>query len=107
MNKLIGAKVRKLRKLRRMSQSELAIKAGIAQSTLSYIENGKKSPQFDTLSAICRGLEISILELFSYDVLKANKKLFEQRFKQIDGSIAADRLSVELLKALYEAKQMP
>lgn len=107
MNKLIGAKIRKLRKLRRISQSELAVKAGIAQSTLSYIENGKKSPQFDTLSAICRGLDISILELFSYDVLKANKKLFEQRFKQTDGAAATDGLSVELLKALYEAKELP
>ena len=38
-------------------------KAGIAQSTLSYIEKGEKSPTMDTVVAICDGLKISVLEL--------------------------------------------
>ncbi len=106
MNREIGAKIRKLRELQRISQCELAHKAGIAQSTLSYIENGKKIPQFDTLSAICRGLDISILELFSYDVLKTNKKLFEQkRHKNVNSSLALDELSIETIKELYEAER--
>jgi len=104
MNREIGAKIRKLRELAHISQCELALKAGIAQSTLSYIENGKKAPQFDTLSAICRGLDISILELFSYDVLKTNKKLFEQKTSSQDDNpgLAMDGLTMETIKELYE-----
>jgi len=104
MNKEIGAKIRKLRELRQMSQGELAAKAGIAQSTLSYIENGKKYPQFHTLSAICRGLDISILELFSYEVLKANKKLFEKYTISGNSSVSAG-ISEQLLKALYHSEK--
>ncbi len=107
MNKEIGAKIRKLRERHHISQSELALKAGIAQSTLSYIENGKKAPQFDTLSAICRGLDISILELFSYDVIKANKNLFEQKntSQNVNTSLILDRLSIETIKEIYESER--
>lgn len=104
MNREMGAKIRKLRELKHITQSELAHKAGIAQSTLSYIENGRKIPQFDTLSAICRGLDISILELFSYDVRKSNKKLFEQK-NQDDNKLSLDGLSMDAIKELYEAER--
>ena len=80
MGKNIGGKIKKLRHQMRLSQSELARIAGIAQSTLSYIENGKKAPQFDTLSSICKGLGLSVLELLSYDETKSAKKLFEQKY---------------------------
>lgn len=102
MNKEIGSKIRKLRELQNMTQSMLAEKAGIAQSTLSYIENGKKLPQFDTLSAICRGLDISILDLLSYDVLKANKKLFEQ---QSAAGGQTFKLALDALRELYETEK--
>lgn len=107
MNREIGAKIRKLREHQHISQSTLALKAGIAQSTLSYIENGKKIPQFDTLSAICRGLDISILELFSYDVLKTNKKLFEQKTSNQDNSagLISDGLTMDSIKELYETER--
>lgn len=107
MNREIGTKIRKLREFQHISQSELALKSGIAQSTLSYIENGKKIPQFDTLSAICRGLDISILELFSYNVLKTSKKLFEQKTGSQDknAGLILDGLSMDSIKELYEAER--
>ncbi len=99
MNKEIGSKIRKLREARQITQSMLAQKAGIAQSTLSYIEKGKKMPQFDTLSSICRGLNISILELLSYDVLKTNKKLFEQQSNETE---LLSELTLQTIRELYE-----
>ncbi|MGI5848845.1 MAG: helix-turn-helix domain-containing protein [Christensenellales bacterium] len=74
----IGLKIKKMRQIKNISQSQLAKKAGIAQSTLSFIENGKKNPQFDTLSAICKGLETSILEILIYEEKDRNIKIFEQ-----------------------------
>lgn len=61
-----------------LTQSALARRAGIAQSTLSYIENGKKRPQFDTMSAICRVLGISVLDLLTFEEQRVTRKLFEE-----------------------------
>lgn len=108
MNKEIGTKIRKLRELRHITQFELSQKAGIAQSTLSYIENGKKAPQFDTLCAICHGLGISVFELFSYDVLKSSKKFFEQHSKSANDQLSdwiPDELSLDMVKELYESEK--
>ena len=60
--------VKLMREHKKMSQLTLAEKSQIAQSTLSYIEAGKKSPTFETLSAIANGLDISIMELLNFAV---------------------------------------
>ena len=60
--------VKLMREHKKMSQFSLAEKSRIAQSTLSYIEAGKKSPTFETLSAIANGLDMSIMELLNFAV---------------------------------------
>lgn len=52
----IGNQIKQAREQKRMSQNELAKRAGLAQSTLSYIESGEKSPTMDTLQAIAVAL---------------------------------------------------
>ncbi len=74
----IGSKIMKKRQELRLTQCALAKQAGIAQSTLSYIEHGKKRPQFNTMSAICRVLGISVLELLTFEERRADRKLFEE-----------------------------
>lgn len=106
MSRDLGGKIRKLRLQKRMSQSELAQKAGVAQSTLSYLESGKKMPQFDTLSALCKGLGVSVLELLIYDEPKATKKWPLQQASLMTQELSAlsvsQDLTRELLKQLYE-----
>ena len=77
----IGGKIKRIRKSKGMSQSELSRKSGVAQSTLSYLERGHKHPQFDTLSAICKGLGVSVFELLSYGENQSSKKMFEEQYK--------------------------
>ena len=78
INTTIGKKIRSIRQTNNISQITLAKKAGIAQSTLSYIENGRKNPQFETLAAICKALDITILELLTYNEPDIGFRLFEQ-----------------------------
>ena len=53
--------IRELRLKRGWSQSELARRAGVKQSIISYIENGKtKNPRIDTLSAIATALGVPV-----------------------------------------------
>jgi|GEM_PF-1293182 Predicted transcriptional regulators len=65
MGKKIGEKIRFMRKQKKITQCALAKKAGISQSTLSYIEKDSKVPRFETLQALCKALDTTILELLS------------------------------------------
>lgn len=107
MGRDIGGKIRKLRRKRGLSQKSLAQMSGIAQSTLSYLESGKKTPQFVTLTAICRGLNISVLKFLSYDEPKMNKKLFEQPSSSAEylPLVIQNNLPDDAIKELYEFQQ--
>jgi transcriptional regulator with XRE-family HTH domain len=61
--KRLGRKIRELRKERRMSQTELAEKAGVALMTISRLERGEHDPHVRTLWHIARGLGVSLFEL--------------------------------------------
>ncbi len=76
----IGKKIRKKRKDLGLTQVELSSRAGITQSTLSYIEKDMKRPQFDTIFAICQVLGISVLELLTLDETPRDKQHFEETF---------------------------
>ena len=53
--------LRELRIKRGISQNELARRAGVKQSVISYIENGRtKHPRIDTLTAIAAVLGVSV-----------------------------------------------
>lgn len=58
----ISSRIKLLREEAKLSQGELARRARIAQSSLSYLESGSKSPSVDTLLQICGALGISLSE---------------------------------------------
>jgi transcriptional regulator with XRE-family HTH domain len=61
--KRLGQNTRERRKERRMSQTELAEKAGVALMTISRLERGEHDPHVRTLSQIARGLGVPLLRL--------------------------------------------
>lgn len=68
--KEVGRKIRLLRTARigpRMTQDELARKAGISVSFLSMIERGERAPHLDTLVKLAGALQVPLTELFSFD----------------------------------------
>lgn len=46
-------KLRQLRKHRGLTQRELAEKLGLGKSAIGMYESGKRTPEFETLEAIC------------------------------------------------------
>ena len=100
----IGDKIRKMRLSKKISQNTLAKKAGIAQSTLSYIENGDKHPKFETLSCICRGLGIGVFELLAYSENMPSKKRPDVKIAEasLEPYTAEQSGEEELHKSLYE-----
>ncbi|CQR71060.1 HTH-type transcriptional regulator PuuR [Sporomusa ovata DSM 2662] len=61
----IGYRLRDLRLQKKLTMKEVAEIAGIAQSSLSYIENGNNSPSIETLETILMALGITMGEFFS------------------------------------------
>jgi transcriptional regulator with XRE-family HTH domain len=61
----LGERVRDLRRSRGWTLEEAAVRAGLARSTLSKIENGQMSPTYDALKKLARGLGIGVPQLFT------------------------------------------
>jgi len=60
----VGARVRELRRSRRLSQIVLAELAGVHYNTLRRLENGSSNPSVDALVRIAETLGVTIAQLF-------------------------------------------
>jgi len=61
--KVLGSTLREIRLVKRMSQEEVALEAGIDRTFLTRVENGQLSPSFDSLLAIASALGVSLTQL--------------------------------------------
>lgn len=61
----LGQRVRDLRKAKGWTLEQAAVKAGLARSTLSKIENGQMSPTYEALKKLAQGMTISVPQLFT------------------------------------------
>ncbi len=66
MRETFGVRLKKLRKQKGMSQSELAQKAGVWQTLISRYEREEIAPTTSTLEWICTALGVSATELLGY-----------------------------------------
>jgi transcriptional regulator with XRE-family HTH domain len=109
-----GERVAFLRKGKNISLSVLAKKAGIAQSSLSYIESGTNKPTIDTIEKICNALGISLLEFFDIETenshtppdittFSADKNNYPliRLVKSIKAAGYSDEIIEEWLKSLF------
>lgn len=57
----MGEAIKQARKKKQISQTELATRAGITQTYISFLEKGTTFPQKDKLVAICSALDLDII----------------------------------------------
>jgi transcriptional regulator with XRE-family HTH domain len=85
-------KIKKIRKEKRLSQSELAEIAGITRVSYTYFENGTTDKlSLDAAKGIAKALEVSFNELFEVDnpdLDKAKKEI--ERLKKMVKDLEAD-----------------
>ena len=62
----LGRHIQKLRKEKGYTQEKLAEKAGLALTSIAYIEAGYNFPAFETLHKISRVLGMKISELIPF-----------------------------------------
>jgi Zn-dependent peptidase ImmA (M78 family)/DNA-binding XRE family transcriptional regulator len=63
MNTAISINLRRLRKMKKLRQQELADKAGISRNAYRNIETGASVPRGNNLGALARALEVSVFML--------------------------------------------
>ncbi|MBR2678910.1 MAG: helix-turn-helix transcriptional regulator [Bacilli bacterium] len=74
--KKIGKFIQERRKLKELTQVELADKLGVSNRTISSWENGNSLPDYSMFQDLCNELDISINELLS------GEKLTEENYQQ-------------------------
>jgi transcriptional regulator with XRE-family HTH domain len=67
---LLGKRIKQLRKLRRLSQEDLAEKAGISAQYVSNIERGKENPTLDLLFGLADSLKVSLALLCDFQAVQ-------------------------------------
>lgn len=71
---LLGRRVKYLRRLRNLTQAQLAEKVELSVNYVSQIETGIASPTLKTLFILAQGLDVEIKELFDFAELNYSKK---------------------------------
>jgi transcriptional regulator with XRE-family HTH domain len=59
MSNIFAERLRTVRELRKLSQSELAEKADLQPSAVSHFETGRRSPSFQNLKALSDALKVT------------------------------------------------
>ena len=77
----LGERIRLLRKQANLSQEQLALRADMAPSFVGEIERGTKKPSIESIEKLSNALEISVSELFNYnlDTCETNISSFEDK----------------------------
>ncbi len=80
-----GARLRRARKNRELSQDDLASKTGIGRATIATMETGKQTVALHQLYALCEALSIRVNQLLPpMDSAELIRALGEQKLEKSD-----------------------
>ena len=66
LRKLFSARIRQLRKEKKLSQEKFAEKVGVSTTTVQRWERGEDAPEFDRLAMIAQTLDCPVKDLFDF-----------------------------------------
>jgi transcriptional regulator with XRE-family HTH domain len=101
--KLIGLRIKELRRISGLSQEKLAEKMGISPKYLSSIERGKENPTLDTFIKVAKALNLELMEIFDF----SHKGKSARDLKKFINSMLKSRdeekltLAAKVIKAIY------
>ncbi|MDJ1159588.1 cupin domain-containing protein [Chelatococcus sp. SYSU_G07232] len=72
----VGARLRYVRGLHKLSQRELAKRAGVTNSTISLIESNQMNPSVGALKRILDGIPIGLAEFFALEPAGRHKAFY-------------------------------
>lgn len=107
----VGNRLRQIRLAHKLSQRELAKRAGVTNSTISLIESNASNPSVGALKRILDGIPIGLAEFFAFEPEKPKKAFYAAEelveigkgrisFRQV-GESSFGR-SLQILKECYQ-----
>lgn len=94
--KLLGKRIKELRKEAGLTQEKLAELIDIETTSLSGIESGRHFPSLPTIEKIANKLNVELKALFDFNHLKSIDKMKEEIVENID------KISDEKIKFIYK-----
>ena len=94
IKKLLGLKIKEVRKARNLTQEKMAELIGIEPPSLSNIENGKYYPTAENLEKILSVLNVGPQELYDFTYLANKEELLKEMISGMENN-------EKLLKLMY------
>ncbi|NEW06873.1 helix-turn-helix transcriptional regulator [Paenibacillus sp. SYP-B3998] len=92
--KLVGERIRQLRKLKKMSQEQLGELAQLQSSYIGGVERGERNVSLETLEKIIRALDLSYSQFFSFGEIGVSDKLSKEELIEVfSGELMTNELT--------------
>lgn len=102
IKKLLGKRIRELRKARHLTQEKLAELVEIGPANISYIETGRFAPSVETLAKLSEALGVYIYELYMFEGY--SKSIDEIKNELIEALKNDDKLASMMYKFYLAVK---
>jgi mannose-6-phosphate isomerase-like protein (cupin superfamily)/DNA-binding Xre family transcriptional regulator len=100
----IGAQIRKIRKLRKVSLTALANTSGVQLATLSRMENGRMTGTLQSHLLIAKALGVDIVDLYQGIQEESQPEVIDEQVEV--SSPPNDKVAVEILSRQPSTKRM-
>ena len=99
--KLIGRRIKELRRSKELSQEKLAELAETSPNYLSRMERGTENPTLDMLIKLANALEVEMWEIFDFGHVASHKELKDaiQSFSKTSDESTL-RLALKIIRAV-------
>ena len=101
ISKKFGKRLQEIRKLRGLTQAQLAELVDVETATISRIERGVRFPQKENLELIAEKLDVKIKDLFDFSHCKEKKKLLADIQNMINMAKTKDLQYIHKMMTIY------
>lgn len=94
--KLVGINIREIRKMRNLTQEELAEKSGHQTSFLAGVERGERNITLQTLEKIINGLQVDPKSIFNFTDLDIVEYFNKEETISLLENLLSERTEAEI-----------
>ena len=107
VKRLIGDRIRQLRKEKNLSQEKLGYESELHCTHIGSIERGQKNFSIDTLIKVAKGLNVEVTDLFNFPMPpEAAKKMKKSLIEDINvSSPETIKILLDLINGLKSLKR--
>ena len=101
----VGNRIKHFRRMRDLSQEELALRANLNPAYFGQVERGLKCPTIDTLCKVAKALEVSPAELLQTGIIGEKAAQHTRRAAELLAGVPDDKLE-QVLRILEDVTDL-